>query len=94
MAGLIEGEGSIVISPNNRVTITVQMTDRDVIERLASLVNRNVWMVKNSNPNWTQAYTVAVGAKQDVRLLLEALLPWFGQRRTTKALQALEILRQ
>jgi hypothetical protein len=44
LAGLLEGEGCFNIRPdkNNQVRVSIEMTDRDIIERAAKLFGSNV----------------------------------------------------
>lgn len=42
LAGLLEGEGCFNIRSDNRVRIAVEMTDKDVVERVAKLFGTNV----------------------------------------------------
>ena len=43
LSGLLEGEGSFCITKSNSPTITVQMNDKDVVERAATLLGGRVY---------------------------------------------------
>jgi hypothetical protein len=97
LSGLLEGEGSFFMitsrSGNNRgypseqrryryPQVVVNMTDQDVIERAARLMDAGVYTMP-LQPNRKQQWrTLACGAKA-VRLL-EALLPQMGKRRSAR----------
>lgn len=89
VAGIVEGEGSISWVGKQGVRVKVAMTDEDVVRRL--LTYTGVGTVGGpydgtNKPRWSWY----VGAKEDVWWLLMALLPWFGERRTARAIEAIE----
>lgn len=92
LAGIIEGEGSI-ITEGRRVRISIQMTDEDIIQRVAKMWSRvPTTHVPNApeGKQWKTTYVTGVGASEDVQKVLEVLLPWLGIRRSEKARQALQ----
>ena len=103
-AGLFEGEGCIGIighgaSVGNRirpwVKLTVQMTDRDVLERFFSIVESGgVSLHHRANrPRHKDCWSWQAGARSDVERILLAFLPWFGERRAAKAREALALIK-
>src|SRR5437660_7917080 len=92
LAGLFEGEGCISFTGKSSVCVTIKMSDRDVIERCRTVsgVGRiyGPWPRPSGKPMWEwNVYPV-----EDVERLLQALLPWLGERRRAKALAAVERL--
>jgi hypothetical protein len=94
LAGLFEGEGTIVIRHRKFVRLVIGMTDRDVIERVDALVPM---------PNGPRRKTGEKAHYKDqfiwyaqrapiVESLLNAMLPWLGDRRRARAIEALEVL--
>ncbi len=96
VAGIIEGEGSIMalaMSGGVYPRVSVQMTDRDVLDRLQ--VSTTMGHVSGpalrgeSKPIWTWQVT----RQFDVEALLEAIRPWMGVRRTSKIDEVLGVWR-
>jgi hypothetical protein len=101
LAGLFEGEGTIVLQQlenrGSRATVVaVSMTDRDVIERLDRLVPspNGVVVRPRARPHWNDQYVWRLCAGSDVRAFLTGILPWLGKRRSARAEQALERIAQ
>lgn len=103
-AGIFEGEGCISLMQSrsrgsNRtrpwVRLSVQMTDRDVIEHLYEVVAvGGVSLHHRANrPKYKDCWAWQASARDDVIELLTLFLPWLGNRRTAKANEALELLR-
>lgn len=97
MAGLFEGEGCIYVlnQKNNYWYLKVTMCDKDVVDRFYELAGCG--NVKEDPPpkkeNWSQSYTWLVGDRQNVRRLLLMFLPFLGERRKARALEAIEDFR-
>ena len=95
MAGLFDGEGSIGITQRgdndrHRVTLSLQMTDFDVVEQFFLQAGGGVLHTYpgTNKPcrRWTSTDRFVIN---DV---LIRMLPWLGERRQTKAAQAIESL--
>jgi len=91
-AGLFEGEGCLHVnrrpSGKYQVQMVLAMTDRDIVERFAEImgcgsVQQTPPRAEGQKPlyRWS-TYTAA-----DIDALISLLLPWFGERRRTKALE-------
>lgn len=99
VAGLLEGEGSFFArdhhgKPQGRVSI--QMTDRDVLERLAAVVG--VGTIHNVNRALDRALRKPcwgwhISAKADVLALIDQIYPWMGGRRRAKMDEVIAVLR-
>lgn len=92
LAGLLEGEGTIVWHAKNSVAVNVFMTDEDVLvacrKRSGLGTVRGPYMTQgreNAKPIWKWSVTRA----DDVADLLLAVRPWMGARRTARIDQAL-----
>jgi hypothetical protein len=95
-AGLFEGEGCItdITGPNNPL-LQMTMTDKDVMEKFVSIVGYGkVTKVNKSasyqKPHWKDQWKWAVRKKSEVQRILLMFLPYFGQRRACKALDAFD----
>ena len=96
-AGLFEGEGCIhtpKTQPNQRQA-SIEMTDKDVMERFVDVVgygklNGPYWRKLSTKPTWCWKL------KKKVELLrvLKMFLPHFGKRRAEKAIEAINHLNE
>lgn len=85
-AGLFEGEGCIEARWTNSAALTLGMTDPDVVERFRTIVGVGTIYVRRPQKNrWKPLHAWHVGSKWEVRLVLEAFLPYLGARRRQKA---------
>ncbi len=86
LAGLMEGEGSFmrgVPSAPNTPKMVVNMTDEDVIVRIAKMWKSGVWKLKRRTPRHKQAYsTMATGSRAVAWMRL--LRPLMGIRRRSQ----------
>lgn len=95
VAGLFEGEGSIIFTGKTSVAVTVFMTDQDVLEKLHVVSGagtlRGPYLNKNRpthKPIWK--WTIHKGDQADD--FLRAIRPHMGQRRRERIDAALERL--
>ncbi len=93
-AGLFDGEGAIIRHKptSNGYQLTLGMTDEDVVRRFHTIVGTGKVHCRTleSGKGFWQWYC---GAATEIVPLLEAMLPFFGIRRTSKAQEALPLLR-
>lgn len=97
-AGLFEGEGCISIKPPHghgkipSIRLNVSMTDEDVLVRFREAVGCGgiVRLRRPALPGKKAVYSWDIGSRAEVAKLLEAFLPWFGERRAAKARLALD----
>jgi hypothetical protein len=95
-AGLFEGEGSLHIEKNGNTKLSLSSTDPDIIEKCKELFPK-CQNVKPQQPKPVRdsynipkiKYTWRVSHPDEVRRIINLILPWLGQRRTAKALQLL-----
>lgn len=83
-AGLLEGEGSFVISPhkNPHIRLECSSTDLDVLEKLQqSLRLGNIQKRKMTDTSRKQAYRWYCGSNQDSLAICFAVFPFLGVRR-------------
>lgn len=98
-AGIFEGEGCFRFTGERSdgkpkvAMMVLQMTDRDTMERFAWVASAGrVRGPVARQANRKPIYVVDVGAREDVRRLIMAFLPWLGRRRTAKAMELLSHL--
>lgn len=89
LAGILEGEGSFMMSRNHvsgkiylYPKITVCMTDRDIIQRVADLFEVGVYQVPTSETK-KQAYRANISGTRAAYLMAQ-LQPIMGIRRAAK----------
>lgn len=93
-AGLFEGEGCITTAGNGW-QLQLRMTDSDVVKRFIDVVQygnfrREAWFDKGKRPGSKPVYGWRIGKSSEVRRILDMFLPYFGERRAYKALNALD----
>jgi hypothetical protein len=92
LAGLLEGEGSFLAgSPSapNMPQVAVQMTDEDVIEKVATMWEVSYHKTKRAKSHHKQAFTTRVRGKKAVELMVR-LRPHMSARRQSQIQRALE----
>ena len=93
-AGLFEGEGYAVLNKRKPVVLrlAIEMTDRDVIERFATIVgvgNAN-GPRRRSNPRWQPLWRWQSDCIGDIRHVLGLIGPYLLSRRAAKVAELLE----
>lgn len=94
VAGLFEGEGTIVFTARTSVMVAVQMVDRDVLETLNLLIPAvsGVNLARRGKPGYADQFSWVLCSKASVQPFLEAILPWMHSRRAARIAEALERL--
>lgn len=85
LAGLLEGEGSFVPPPPsdpNRPRISIEMTDRDIVRRVATMFELAYVQSRRyeTKVNWKQSFCVILRGQRAVSLM-KRLYPYMGERR-------------
>ena len=99
-AGVLEGEGSFYASesPSGKKSckVGVEMTDLDVVRRLATILGTRVngpYLRKtNVNPNAKPTFSTKVAARAEVRRVCEIFYPMMGKRRRQQISKVLDII--
>ena len=101
VSGLFEGEGSISSQTHKDYTyprVSLGMTDPDVVRKFAeyvgygSITEYQPKSLKSDGSTWKKVYNWRIGKKSDVVDFLTQLLPYLGDRRAHKALDALDMI--
>ena len=90
LAGLLEGEGSFLtesIRGKSYPVIQVEMTDEDVIQRVARLFGTKMFSAKKIRAGASMRSYRARVRYQRARELMCALCPLMGQRRAAKIME-------
>lgn len=97
LAGLFEGEGSIVPIRDKRRphlgarwALHLNMADVDVVKRAHELAGVGTFHVKKrGRTHWKTQFMWCVHKREHVYALLVAIWPWLGERRRARAREAL-----
>lgn len=96
-AGLLEGEGSFFIREQgsetcrSRMTVKVEMSDEDVIRRIAALFGRsssNVTTFQPKKDGWSRTWSKQWNGTEAEKVMC-AVLPYMGERRAAKIRECL-----
>ena len=89
LAGLLEGEGSFGFQ--STPIVQVNMTDRDIIERVSLLFDGSHIMTlpARTSKHQTQWRTYVSGAK--ALSIIRQVLPFMGQRRTARIIEIMNL---
>jgi hypothetical protein len=86
LAGILEGEGTFMSGPPSRPNapvVRISMTDRDVVERSAVLLDRAVTPLRARKAHYKPPFVTQLRGAEAVDLML-ALRPVFGVERTAQ----------
>jgi hypothetical protein len=93
VAGVFEGEGTIRVRRGNYgAQVSIRMDDRDVIERIHSVMGfGNFYQTeeRRTSGRVVTQYNYQLGSAEYVIAFLTAVLPWLGTRRRAKAQEAM-----
>jgi hypothetical protein len=94
LAGLFDGEGTIIIGRGKFVKLVINMCDRDVLEMVNAIcpAPRGVRPRLKQRPHYKDQFTWQISRPPMVKAVLTAILPWLGERRTRRAYEALYVL--
>lgn len=73
LAGILEGEGWFGLHRKKHPSISVLMTDKDIIVRASNLMKSNIYTVKN-------AWVTQLSGAHAIQWMM-TLYPFFGERR-------------
>lgn len=91
LAGLLEGEGTFLKGPPSHPhspVIAVVMTDKDIIERVASLFGTKFLAERKRREHWKDPFSARLRGRR-AALLMQKLYPYMGQRRKQQITDAL-----
>ena len=95
VAGIIEGEGTIhIVKTEGKPRIAVGMTDEDVVRALHQKTGVGYVYGPYDKDNWgnKEFYQWIVQKREDVRSIINEILPFLYSRRTLQALVCLDAM--
>ena len=96
LAGLFEGEASFSYVTTGHPRIVLQMTDFDIVQRVADIFNVNVHTRKKAKgrEHHKTLYAIAICKAQILCDTLTQILPYMGERRSQRIIEILDYLKQ
>ena len=92
IAGLLEGEGSFLLPPPSnpsQVSIGIQMTDKDILERLQNYIGGSISKAKKQKEHHKQSYALRIWGRK-AEAIMELVYPYMGARRKERINECLE----
>lgn len=90
LAGLLEGEGCFVAATDKYpVCLSVNMTDKDIIDTIAQMWNVSVSKPRKQEPHHKQSYRCMIRGGRAITWM-KAILPYLGVRRTEQVETAIK----
>lgn len=90
IAGLLEGEGSFGLTDGTRPRVEINMTDYDVILRIANLLQvGKLQDVPRAKYGSKDSLHLDIRKARDAVWVMQSVLPWMGNRRAMKITQIL-----
>lgn len=86
-AGLFEGEGTVGIV-NNRVTVTIQMTDKDILDRMQESFGGYLYECKKQQEHHKLSWKWVISDSTEAINFLDMIYPLLGQRRRARVDEA------
>ena len=88
--GLFEGEGSFSMTENRASRITITSTDKDVLEKVVSILGGTIIMPTKRKEHWKQEYVWYLDREKSKDVTLR-MLPFLSKRRQSRANEWLEL---
>ena len=89
LAGLIEGDGCFHLTKSGRPIIFIEMTDKDVIDRVGNLWNSLVYVNKPEKSHYKPSYRSSV-FNNKAKAFMIALKPYMSSRRQNKIAEIIQ----
>lgn len=89
LAGLIEGDGCFHLSKSGKPAIFVEMTDKDVIERVGKIWHAEVYVNKPEKSHYKPSYRSSV-FNNKAKSFMMALKPYMSSRRQSKIAEIIQ----
>jgi len=97
LAGLLEGEGYFGFDKRGLISqpyLVLAMTDKDVVEYAATLIEGNMILLKRRTRKSKPVYRVSITRRERILYLYTGLLPFLGKRRSEQVNESLILIKQ
>lgn len=89
LAGLIEGDGCFHLTKSGKPAVAVEMTDKDVIERVGKIWNAEVYCCEPKRKHYKPSYRSSVFSNK-AKAFMIALKPYMSSRRQSKIAEIIQ----
>jgi hypothetical protein len=91
LAGWLEGEGCFSIYRKNHTVVSIQgtSTDKDTLEKVASLLKAKTYFYKPKNKNWSSSWSFTLTGRKAIAWMM-TLYPLMGSRRQEKIKECIQ----
>lgn len=90
LAGLLEGEGSFLPQKEGHsVVISLQMTDEDVVSKVATMFEISYCQPKKQKEHHKQSYKLSLRGSKALEVM-KLVKPYMGKRRSEKIQECIE----
>jgi len=89
IAGIYEGEGSCSLNKGRAFSVSIVMTDIDIMDRFFALVKVGSLSEVTNTGKGNKSYKRWSASSIDGIVFLETILSWLGERRKAKAEEAI-----
>lgn len=83
LAGILEGEGCFSARENGYPTISIEMQDKDIVDRVSKLFNTNSSSVSGRHAGYKVTYITSIRGDKAIGWMF-TLFPVLGTRRRTR----------
>lgn len=91
LAGLLEGEGCFLPrSGKYQVTISLEMCDEDIVQRVGQLLNAKYFLIHPKNPKHKLSYKISKRGFEAYEMM-KLLQPLMGKRRACKIQECIDV---
>jgi len=94
VAGILEGEGTFRVTDSGSTIVSVEMADLDVLQKLQTVLGfGTLGNERKRGENRRTTWTFQISGRRDIEQLLNAILPYMGERRTKQIATVLGYIR-
>jgi len=94
VAGILEGEGTFRVTDAGSTQVTAEMADLDVLQKIQRVLGfGTIGNERKRGENRRTTWTFCVSGRRDIEQLLNAILPYMGERRTKQIATVLGYIR-
>ena len=96
LAGLFEGEATFGFTTSGHPRVGLQMTDRDIVQRVAEIFNVKVSVRKKAKgrEHHKDLHLITICKAQVLCDSLTRILPFMGKRRSKRIIEMLDYFKQ
>lgn len=89
-AGILEGEGSFIKKAKNSISVSCEMTDKDIIKKIHIFLGGKIYEYDRRPGLWKKTYKLVILGEEAERVC-RMVLPYMGERRSKKINELLDM---